>query len=98
MFGGITIGAGGFGVTHRGSVRGCGLSQQGGVREDKALAGLQPSEPTTILRGGCAYQPQGSFWSFPQAYRNDQHSKSLLMSPDRDRSGSIGCRCAAEAQ
>jgi formylglycine-generating enzyme required for sulfatase activity len=28
-----------------------------------------------ILRGGSAYQPQGSFWYFPQSYRNDQHGK-----------------------
>ena len=51
-----------------------------------------------IVRGGSAYQPQGSIWYFPQAYRNDQHSKLLLMSPGRDRSGSIGFRCVADAQ
>ena len=51
-----------------------------------------------ILRGGSSYQPQGSIWYFPQAYRNDQHSKLLLMSPGRDRSGSIGFRCVADAQ
>ena len=51
-----------------------------------------------IVRGGSAYQPQGSFWYFPQAYRNDQHSKLLLMAPGRDRSGSIGFRCVADAQ
>jgi iron(II)-dependent oxidoreductase len=52
---------------------------------------------TAILRGGSAYQPQGSIWYFPQAYRNNQHSKLLLMSPGRDRSGMIGFRCAADA-
>ncbi len=31
-----------------------------------------------ILRGGNYYQPQGSIWYFPQAYRNDQHGKLLL--------------------
>lgn len=51
-----------------------------------------------IVRGGSAYQPQGTIWYFPQAYRNDQHSKLLLMSPGRDRSGMIGFRCAADAQ
>lgn len=51
-----------------------------------------------ILRGGSSYQPQGSIWYFPQAYRNDQHSKLLLMSPGRDRSGAIGFRCVADAQ
>ena len=51
-----------------------------------------------ILRGGSAYQPQGASWYFPQAYRNDQHSKLLLMSPGRDRSGSIGFRCVADTE
>jgi formylglycine-generating enzyme required for sulfatase activity len=51
-----------------------------------------------ILRGGSAYQPHGSFWYFPQAYRNDQHAKLLLMAPARDRSGEIGFRCAADPQ
>ena len=50
-----------------------------------------------ILRGGSHYQPQGAIWYFPQAYRNDQHGKLLLMSPGRDRSGAIGFRCAADA-
>jgi gamma-glutamyl hercynylcysteine S-oxide synthase len=51
-----------------------------------------------ILRGGSYYQPQGSGWYFPQAYRNDQHGKLLLMAPSKDRSGSLGFRCAADAQ
>lgn len=50
-----------------------------------------------ILRGGSHYRPQGSLWYFPQAYRNDQHGKLLLMAPGRDRSGAIGFRCAADA-
>jgi formylglycine-generating enzyme required for sulfatase activity len=50
-----------------------------------------------ILRGGSSYQPQGSIWYFPSAYRNDQHSKLLLMSAGRDRSGTIGFRCVADA-
>jgi formylglycine-generating enzyme required for sulfatase activity len=37
-----------------------------------------------IVRGGSSYQPQGAIWYFPQAYRNDQHSKLLLMSPGRN--------------
>lgn len=49
-----------------------------------------------IVRGGSAYQPQGSIWYFPQAYRNEQHGKLLLMAPSRDRSGEIGFRCAAD--
>jgi formylglycine-generating enzyme required for sulfatase activity len=51
-----------------------------------------------ILRGGEYYQPQGSIWYFPQAYRNDEHSKLLLMSPSYDRSGGIGFRCLKDAQ
>jgi len=50
-----------------------------------------------ILRGGSRYRPQGSIWYFPQALRNDQHGKLLLMAPGRDRSGMIGFRCAADA-
>jgi gamma-glutamyl hercynylcysteine S-oxide synthase len=50
-----------------------------------------------ILRGGSYYQPQGSIWYFPQAYRNDQHGKLLLMAPSYDRSGTLGFRCAKDA-
>src|SRR5215469_14639443 len=51
-----------------------------------------------ILRGGSHYQPQGSIWYFPQAYRNDEHSKLLLMAPSYDRSGAIGFRCVRDAE
>jgi formylglycine-generating enzyme required for sulfatase activity len=51
-----------------------------------------------ILRGGEYYQPQGSIWYFPQAYRNDEHSKLLLMAPGYDRSGGVGFRCVVDAQ
>ncbi len=51
-----------------------------------------------ILRGGSYYQPQGSVWYFPQAYRNDQHGKLLLMAPSYDRSATVGFRCAADAE
>ncbi|HXS06024.1 MAG TPA: SUMF1/EgtB/PvdO family nonheme iron enzyme [Rhizomicrobium sp.] len=50
-----------------------------------------------ILRGGSYYQPQGSLWYFPQAYRNDQHGKYLLMAPGKDRSATVGFRCVADA-
>ncbi|MDE3198176.1 MAG: SUMF1/EgtB/PvdO family nonheme iron enzyme [Acidobacteriota bacterium] len=49
-----------------------------------------------ILRGGSYYQPQGSIWYFPQARRNNQHGKLLLMAPSYDRSGTVGFRCAAD--
>jgi len=49
-----------------------------------------------ILRGGSYYQAQGSMWYFPQAYRNDQHGKLLLMAPGYDRSAAVGFRCVAD--
>jgi len=45
-----------------------------------------------VLRGGSYYQPQNSYWYFPQAYRLDEHGKYLLMAPSKDRSGTIGFR------
>ena len=50
-----------------------------------------------ILRGGSHYRPDGSIWYFPQAYRNDQHGKLLLMAPSYDRSGTVGFRCIKDA-
>jgi formylglycine-generating enzyme required for sulfatase activity len=51
-----------------------------------------------ILRGGSYYQPQGSIWYFPQAYKLNQHGKLLLMSPSMDRSGALGFRCVEDAE
>jgi iron(II)-dependent oxidoreductase len=51
-----------------------------------------------IIRGGAYYQPLGSIWYFPQTYRLDEHQKYLLMSPGRDRAGTIGFRCVVDAQ
>ncbi len=51
-----------------------------------------------IVRGGTYYQPRGSIWYFPQAYRNDQHGKLLLMAPEVDRAGTIGFRCVVDAR
>ncbi len=51
-----------------------------------------------IVRGGASYQPTGSIWYFPQTYRLDEHQKYLLMSPGRDRTGTIGFRCVVDAQ
>jgi len=36
-----------------------------------------------IIRGGNHYQPQGSIWYFPEAYKN--HGELLLMAPSYDR-------------
>ena len=50
-----------------------------------------------ILRGGSHYQPQGSRWYFPQAYKLSEHGKYLLMAPSIDRSGTIGFRCVTDS-
>ncbi|MFY9647809.1 MAG: formylglycine-generating enzyme family protein [Terriglobales bacterium] len=50
-----------------------------------------------IIRGGSHYQPQGSHWYFPQAYKLSEHGKYLLMAPSIDRSAAIGFRCVADA-
>lgn len=50
-----------------------------------------------ILRGGSYYQPQGSIWYFPQAYKLTEHGKLLMMAPSKDRSGGLGFRCATDA-
>jgi formylglycine-generating enzyme required for sulfatase activity len=51
-----------------------------------------------ILRGGSYYQPQGSIWYFPQAYKLSEHGKLLMTSPSLDRSGGLGFRCAQDAE
>jgi iron(II)-dependent oxidoreductase len=50
-----------------------------------------------ILRGGNYYQPQGSIWYFPQAYKLKEHGKLLLTSPSLDRSGGVGFRCVVDS-
>ncbi|HTT65506.1 MAG TPA: formylglycine-generating enzyme family protein [Bryobacteraceae bacterium] len=49
-----------------------------------------------ILRGGSYYQPQGSMWYFPQAYKLNEHGKYLLMAPSKDRAGTLGFRCVMD--
>jgi len=51
-----------------------------------------------ILRGGSYYQPQGSKWYFPKAFKNTEHGKYLLMAPSKDRSGAVGFRCVVDAE
>jgi iron(II)-dependent oxidoreductase len=53
---------------------------------------------TAILRGGSHYQPQGSHWYFPQAYKLNEHGKYLLIADSKDRSGAVGFRCVVDAQ
>ena len=53
---------------------------------------------SAILRGGSYYQPQGSGWYFPQAYRLDEHGKYLLMAPSKDRAGTLGFRCVKDGE
>ena len=49
-----------------------------------------------IVRGGSYYQPQGSMWYFPQAYKLTEHGKYLLMAPSKDRAGTVGFRCVRD--
>jgi formylglycine-generating enzyme required for sulfatase activity len=51
-----------------------------------------------ILKGGSYYQPQGSLWYFPQAYKLTEHGKYLLIAPSKDRAGTLGFRCAVDAR
>jgi iron(II)-dependent oxidoreductase len=51
-----------------------------------------------ILRGGSYYQPQGSIWYFPQAYKLNEHGKLLMMAPSMDRSGALGFRCVRDSE
>jgi formylglycine-generating enzyme required for sulfatase activity len=51
-----------------------------------------------ILKGGSYYQPQGSLWYFPQAYRVAEHGKYLLIAPSKDRAGTLGFRCVVDAE
>ncbi len=51
-----------------------------------------------ILRGGSYYQPQGTIWYFPQAYKLTEHGKLLLISPSMDRSGAVGFRLVQDAE
>ncbi len=51
-----------------------------------------------ILRGGSYYEPQGSIWYFPQAYKLGEHGKLLLTAPSMDRSGALGFRCVQDAE
>jgi formylglycine-generating enzyme required for sulfatase activity len=51
-----------------------------------------------ILVGGSHYEPQGSKWYFPQAYRLSEHGKYLLISPGTDRSGTISFRCVVDTE
>ena len=50
-----------------------------------------------ILRGDGYYHPQGALWYFPHPQRLSEHAKYLLMGPGKDRSGTVGFRCAADS-
>ena len=59
---------------------------------------IDPHTRAAALRGGSYYQPQGSIWYFPQAYKLNQHGKYLLMAPSKDRAGTLGFRCVVDAE
>lgn len=88
------------------------LSDVGGFAKDASPFGVMDLEGSVsqwtdeyrdrytraaIVRGGAAYHPLGSIWYFPQTCRLNEHQKYLLMSPGRDRAGTIGFRCAVDA-
>jgi len=51
-----------------------------------------------ILRGSAHYQPAGSLWYFPTAYKLSEYGKYLVIAPSKDRSGSVGFRCVVHAE
>ena len=55
-----------------------------------------PHTRAGILRGGSYYQPQGSMWYFPQAYKLNEHGKYLLIAPSTDQSATLGFRCVVD--
>ena len=59
---------------------------------------IDPHTRAAALRGGSYYQPQGSHWYFPQAYKLTEHGKYLLMAPSKDRAGTLGFRCVVDAE
>jgi iron(II)-dependent oxidoreductase len=59
---------------------------------------IDPHTRAAILRGGSYYQPQGSMWYFPQAYKLNEHGKYLLIAPSTDRSAAVGFRCVVDAE
>jgi formylglycine-generating enzyme required for sulfatase activity len=59
---------------------------------------LDPHTRAAILRGGSYYRPNGSMWYFPQNTKLNEHGKYLLMSPSKDRAGTLGFRCVADGE
>ena len=51
-----------------------------------------------ILKGGSFYQPQLPALYSPRAFKLIEHGKYLLMAPSKDRSGTVGFRCAVDAE
>ena len=53
---------------------------------------------SVCLRGGSNYRPAGSHWYFPNEADLLTHNKYFLMNPRYERAGTIGFRCAADAE
>lgn len=51
-----------------------------------------------VVRGGSYYRPAGSLWYFPPNTKLTEHGKYLLMAPSKDRAGTVGFRCVADAE
>ena len=51
-----------------------------------------------VLKGSSYFRPQTSAWYFPTAYEVNKYGKYLLLSPGKDRSGTIGFRCVKDTE
>merc|ERR1712013_703603 len=51
-----------------------------------------------VVMGGANYRPDGSQWYFPNAFALNEHNKYFLMDDAYERCGTIGFRCAADAE
>jgi formylglycine-generating enzyme required for sulfatase activity len=59
---------------------------------------IDPHTRCGVIRGGSYYQPQGSEWYFPLAYKLTEHGKLLLMSQGQNRAGTLGFRCVKDIE
>eukprot|EP00054_Salpingoeca_dolichothecata_P010751 m.59824 g.59824 ORF g.59824 m.59824 type:complete len:1092 (-) comp19131_c0_seq3:44-3319(-) len=50
-----------------------------------------------VVRGSSYYRPSGSMWYFPECLQLNQHNKYLLYDETYERAGTLGFRCAVDA-
>lgn len=51
-----------------------------------------------LVKGGSNYNPDQSYWYFPQPDNLMQHNKYFLMDDAYERAGTVGFRCASDLQ